>query len=424
MPQDLDLDIPFPPRISPDVAGARQRNIDRLVREGLLTREENVARYLSWDVAQLAGRFHPEAVGEDLDLGLLQQTFYFVFDDLFDTCLGEEPDHAYRLAHRMVSLVRRDGTGRPQRPAFPLGEMFVEVWSRSRKGMSDSWCRRAALNWEQFFLSYVTEAVTRASRTVLDIDTYIRQRQIAIGSRGVLDMVECLARVEAPPEMHESSCFLQMRDITAEVVTLANDVTSLEKDEANREVNNAVLLLCLQRRISRQEAVDTVRDMIRTRLAHFQVLSAEALRLCGVLGLSSRERGAVERFVDGNRAVVRGNHDWTQSNGRYSRQGVEQVQKSACLEDRITETPLGPHPHRAALTTDPFGPGTAATRPTLGALLSASALDPRLRALLTRAGRDGTRVRSTLFSAPAPEPDRVLAEAEARPATSRSRQRA
>ncbi|GAA0491053.1 hypothetical protein ACFQ2B_32980 [Streptomyces stramineus] len=340
MPQDFEVDIPFPPRISPDVPGARQRNVDRLVSEGLLTREESVARYLGWDVAQLAGRFHPSATGDDLDLGLQQQTFYFVFDDLFDTCLGEEPARAYALCHQMAALARHDGTARP---AFPLAEMFVDVWNRSKQGMSDAWRRRAGFNWEHFFLSYVTEAVNRMCRTVLDLASYIRQRQVAIGSRGVLDLVERLSRAEAPPELHESSCFQHMRDVTADVVTLTNDVASLEKDEANQEANNAVLLLCLERGVSRQKAIGAVQHMISERVAHFHVLSAESMRMCGLLGLSPEQRHAVERFIDGNRAVMRGNYDWSRNNERYSEEGVERVRASPCIEDRLTRTPAGPH---------------------------------------------------------------------------------
>ncbi|MGV4983363.1 hypothetical protein ACVB8X_02290 [Streptomyces sp. NRAIS4] len=60
--------------------GTRRRNLDYLVSTGLLTREDTITRYLSWDLATLAARFHPHAVGAKLDLGLLQQAFYFCFD--------------------------------------------------------------------------------------------------------------------------------------------------------------------------------------------------------------------------------------------------------------------------------------------------------------------------------------------------------
>lgn len=71
MLQDISLDIPFPSRIHPGEPQARERNIDWLVAEELLTRAENVARYRTWCLSDLAARFHPDAVTtEDLDLAL------------------------------------------------------------------------------------------------------------------------------------------------------------------------------------------------------------------------------------------------------------------------------------------------------------------------------------------------------------------
>ena len=324
MPQDICLDIPFPARIHPGEAEARERNIDWLVSNRWLTREENVVRFRTWRLSDMGARFHPGAVTtDDLDLGVQQQAFYFFLDDLFDSPLGAAPSNAHALVCHLAEIARHGGEPDAVTPGFPLAEMFAGIWDRSRRGMSEAWCRRAGLNWEAFFLSYVTEAVNTATGTVMDLGPYRTHRQVSIGAEGVLDIIERCGGFEAPPELHESSCFREMRALSADVIVLTNDVQSLEKDEANREPNNAVTLLSRERGHCRQEALETVQDMVREHITRFHVLSAQARRLCTALGLTAQQCEAAERFVDACRIVMRANYDWGNACGRYSPDGVE-----------------------------------------------------------------------------------------------------
>ncbi|WKX70665.1 hypothetical protein [Streptomyces sp. XD-27] len=335
MPQDIALDIPFPSRISSDAPRARALNLEWLTSERLLTSQENVDRYLSWNLSDLAGRFHPDAVGDDLVLGLQQQTFYFFVDDLFDSYLGDDPHSAYSLCHELASLARQRST----RPTFPLAEVFLDLWARSCEGMSHAWRERAARNWEQFFLSYAAEAANRRSGAVLGLEVYMKLRRISIGAQGVLDLTERCGHFEAPAEVHESSCVREMRDLTAEIVILTNDLASLEKDEANQEPNNTVLLLSLERRISRDKAIECLRNMVRERMARFAAQARAAEQISDLLPLNRRQRRGVARFIAANRTVMRGNYDWGRFSRRYDRSGVRNVRRSPRIEDRVSTTP-------------------------------------------------------------------------------------
>lgn len=334
--QDIELDIPFAPRISPDLEAARARNLEWLTSADLLTSAENQARYLDWQLADLAARFYPDAVGDDLVLGVQGQSFFFFFDDLFDGRLGADPVGTYAICHEMAALAHRSPDSRLVQPTFPLAHVWLDHWSRAQEGMSEAWKARTARHWAEYFLSYAAEAVNRKSGTVLDVDGYLKLRRHAIGAQPVLDTTERCGHFEAPAEIHESMCMRQLRDLTCEVVILANDLSSLEKDEANGEPNNIILLLLRQHCHKLGEAIEVVQEMTRQRIARFQLLSLEADRLCEALELPLRERESVARFVEANRACMRGNYDWGRSTGRYDRTGVQYVKESPRIEDRVS----------------------------------------------------------------------------------------
>ncbi|RLU87528.1 hypothetical protein CTZ27_23170 [Streptomyces griseocarneus] len=338
MPQDIALDIPFPTRINPLVKTVAARNERWLITEGLLSSQQNIERYRSWNIAKLAAGFLPDVCERELTYGLAVQSFFFFFDDLFDGALGHNPAATYEICHEMAALARQ-GAGTPATaPSFPLARLWSSLWHRAQKGMSAAWRGRAVRHWEEYFLTYVSEAVNRKSGTALSMDSYMKLRRDGIGSQVVLDISERCGHFEAPPEIHQSMCMLEVRDITAEVVTLTNDLHSLEKDQANGDPNNAVLLLAREHSSSQEEAVVRLQRMVRRRTRRFQQLVIEIDRLCDAFGLTAEERENTHRFLDVNRACMRGNLDWSNNTARYSDIGVRHVIRSPRIEDVIAQT--------------------------------------------------------------------------------------
>lgn len=336
MPQDAPLDIPFPTPINVHARTAVAPHVSALVSEGFLTSAENTARYRSWRLTELAARFYPDAALEDLVLGARGQAFFFFFDDLFDSHLGEDPAAAYQVCRRMAALARHTPGCAPAEPAFPLARMWLDLWEGLREGMSVHWQERAARHWERYFLSYVTEAADRATAVVLDLDAYLRLRRRSIGTDGVLDTAERCGRFEAPPEVHESTWIRELRGLTAEVVTLTNDVHSLEKDLANGEANNAVLILQRFHRCTEREAIAQIRTAIGDRTRAFERLASQAGRIGDALRLAPAQRDATLRFLDANRSCMRGNYDWSRHTPRYSPVGVRHVEDAPRIEDAVS----------------------------------------------------------------------------------------
>lgn len=340
MPQDIALDIPFPTKTNPRVDAVADRNERWLISAGLLSSQQNIERYRSWNIALLAAGFLPDASERELTFGLAVQSFFFFFDDLFDGALGHNPAATYEICHEMAALARQgSGFGKPVvAPTFPLARLWSSLWARAQQGMSAAWRARTVRHWEEYFLTYVSEAVNRKSGTALGMDSYMKLRRDGIGSQVVLDISERCGHFEAPPEIHQSMCMLEVRDITAEVVTLTNDLHSLEKDQANGDPNNAVLLLSREHSCSQDEAIARLQQMVRRRTLRFRQLVDEVDRLCDAFGFSGEERENTHRFLDANRACMRGNYHWSNISARYSDVGVLHVIRSPRIEDVIAQT--------------------------------------------------------------------------------------
>jgi pentalenene synthase len=158
MPQGVQLYIPFPSRVSPDFNRAQANHMDWPRRFGLLPTQTAEIRHLKGNYPDVASRFHPTALGADLDLGVDQQSWYFIFDDFFDGRPGDDVAEVRRLTGIVAACL----TG-PAPAGEPLAAAFADLWIRSRIGMSASWVRRAAANWR----AYLAGVSVRNSRPVI-----------------------------------------------------------------------------------------------------------------------------------------------------------------------------------------------------------------------------------------------------------------
>ena len=324
MPRGIDLHYPFPSRISPDVDRARRVHLAWPSRFGLLDTASEAERHARADYAGLASRFYPTAVGADLDLGVDLMSWYFLFDDPFDGPLGEDLPEVRRLTQTMAHVLDH----RPDPSAAPIVRAFADLWERSRAGMSDTWCHRAAHYWRAYFAGYVTEAENRIHAVRLSADGHLRLRRDTIGVQPTIDLAERLGHYEVPSRVFFSEHLTAMRMIAAEVDTLHNDICSVEKEEAVGDLNNMVLIIEHEQGRDRSTSVAVVGQMLKERVQRFLALELGIPALCSELRLSAARSHDVDRYVaDALRTVMRGDLDWAEQSGRYD------AEESALLSD-------------------------------------------------------------------------------------------
>ncbi|TDC63839.1 terpene synthase family protein [Streptomyces hainanensis] len=318
MPQDISFYLPFRGSINPGASRARAHHLDWVRRHGLVAGEEAVRRYQGWQLTDLAAYAYPEAGGGDLDLVTDAVCLGFPLDDLFDGPFGRQPERVAQLVTELAAVPYRVPGTRPRLDA-PVVRAYTDVWRRSVVGMSQDWRARAAANLARFFRAYVREARNRAQGAPMDEAGYVRLRRQAVGTAPCFDLIERAGHFEVPPGLYWSREVRLLTRCAGDVVFLCNDVHSVEREEAQGDPHNLVLIRERTRGSSREEAVRQVTRLVASRARLFVALSARVPELCERWGVDDRGRADLERYLTGLRGWMVGNQRWGVVTARYAR---------------------------------------------------------------------------------------------------------
>ncbi|MET7597236.1 terpene cyclase [Streptomyces sp. NPDC005481] len=315
MPQDIAFHLPFPTAMSPDLEGARERNLAWVQQMGLVGKGRSLEWYTSWDMPHLAALGFPYATGAALDLCADAMSLFFVFDDQFDGALGQDPARAAAVCQTMIDIVH--GTV-PGLYADACSRAFADVWARSADGAHPGWVARCAHEWEYYFATQAHEAIGRLRGTPSDMETYLQVRRGTAGTDLPLSLGERAALIHVPAAAFHSPQLRIMRQAAIDVTLMCNDVYSLEKEEARGDMDNLVLVLEHGRGCTRQEAIAEARREVRRRVERYQELALQVPGLCAQLGLTERENASVDTYVELMGTWMGGYHAWQTHTRRYT----------------------------------------------------------------------------------------------------------
>ncbi len=315
MPQDIEFDLPFPLAASPDLEGARRRNLQWVRRLGLVGEGRSLEWYTSWDLPRLAAYGFPFAQGSALDLCTDAMAFFFVFDDQFDGPLGRDPVRTDVICQQLIDIVHG---AIPGPGADACTAAFADIWARSIAGAHPSWVAHTAYEWEYYFAAQAHEAIGRLRGTPADMETYLQVRRGIAGTALPLSLGERAADITVPATAFHSPQLRLMRDIAVDVTMMCNDVYSLEKEEARGDMDNLVLVLEHTRHCSREDAITAARREVEDRCTRFRELAQQVSAMCAQLGLTDRARVAVDTSVYIMGSWMSGYHAWQTKTRRYT----------------------------------------------------------------------------------------------------------
>ncbi|WP_158920442.1 terpene cyclase [Streptomyces sp. NBRC 109706] len=317
MPQDVRFFLPFARRVNPLAERARAHHLGWVRAHGLVAEGPALRAYADWRLTDLAAYAYPEANAEDIELATDAVCLGFPLDDQFDGELGRSPSSAFRLSTALAGIPYRPPGERPALD-LPLTRAYADMWRRASAGMSDAWRRRAADNLTRFFRSYVGEARNRLSGAPLDENAYLSLRRQAVGTAPCFDLIERAGRFEVPARAYWSRELQILTRCAGDVIFLCNDVHSLEREEAQGDPHNLVLIRQRAQGCTRAQAVRQVTALVRGRVEMFIELSGRVPRIAARLGLDTAGRVAVERYLEGLRCWMAGNQRWGVASARYT----------------------------------------------------------------------------------------------------------
>ncbi|MEV7184559.1 pentalenene synthase [Kitasatospora sp. NPDC093102] len=304
--------VPFPRRISPDFRAAHDRHLGWPESFGFLSTEAERAHHLKGQFPLIAAMFYPNATGSELDIGVDQQSWYFLFDDALDEQWGGSPE---RVRH-LVGLVKEGVTG--EASPLPLAGAFADMRQRSCRDMPADWIQRSAAHWSSYLDHHVHEALSRQAGTPMSLGAYLRVRRHTIGVAPVVDLAERLSSCVLPDHLYALPHLSVMREMTKTFIICDNDIVSLEKDAALGEQNNLVLCLEREHGLSRPEAVDRALHRRNEALELFTGAHRALLGTAATGHLDPAERDLLHRYcTEALQTTIRGAYDWHHASTRY-----------------------------------------------------------------------------------------------------------
>src|SRR5206468_590347 len=101
-------------------------------------------------------------------------------------------------------------------------------------------------------------------------------------------------------------------------LNLVDDLFSFEKEAAQGEPHNMVLVVERERGCSRSEAVDAVVSMLSEHLTDFLAAEAQLSAALEARGVSLTDRAHTYAFVDDLRSSCASSYYWCRSSPRYT----------------------------------------------------------------------------------------------------------
>ncbi len=161
---------------------------------------------------------------------------------------------------------------------------------------------------QALFAAFMTEARTRASGTIPELDAYLRVREQTVGLHVEFALGEIVEAIDLSPAQRESPERVALAALASDLVGWANDIYTHEKELVAGETHNLVFVLAHAGALSLPAAVARAVAMHDAAMLRFMTMSAR---------LGDHPAAPLRRYAAMLRAWVRGHLDWGRETGRY-----------------------------------------------------------------------------------------------------------
>ncbi|GAA3167964.1 MULTISPECIES: family 2 encapsulin nanocompartment cargo protein terpene cyclase [Streptomyces] len=357
-----ELYLPYTTRLSPHLAGSRERIVGWARRMGMLEQppappggaaappviwDEHKLR--AFDFALCSAGIHPDATPDGLDLTTGWLTWGTYGDDYYPVVFGRTRDAAGARActERLASFMPVESGADLPEPLNPLERGLADLWRRTAGPMTPAARRTFRRTIEDMTGSWLWELGNHWANRIPDPVDYIEMRRQTFGA----DLTMSLSRLghgrTVPPEIYRTRPVQAMENAAADYAGLLNDLFSYRKEiQYEGEVHNAVLVVQHFFDCGMNEALEIVNDLMTSRMREFEhILAVELPALFDEFGLDAAARATLTGYAEELKHWLAGILIWHEGCHRY--------------EEAELRRPVAAHGRRLG---GPTGLGTAAAR--------------------------------------------------------------
>ncbi len=352
-----DFEMPFPVRLSPHLAAAREDLVRWAERVQLMDALPGVPGSGLWNERRLRGfdlplcsaGIHPDATLEELNLTSGWLAWGTYADDYYPAVFGRTLDLAGARAanERLCLFMPLDDETVPV-PLNGLERGLADLWSRTAAPMAPQARQKFRTAVVDMIDSWLWELANTLQNRIPDPVDYIEMRRKTFGSDLTMSLSRLAHGQSVPEEIYRSRPVRALENAAADYACLVNDVFSYQKEiQFEGEIHNAVLVVQNFFDCDRHTALRIVSDLMNSRMRQFQhIVEIELPAMYEDLGLAPDIRQTLDGYAAELKDWLAGVLLWHQDCRRYGE------------DDLIREAAASAAP----LILGPVGLGTSAAR--------------------------------------------------------------
>lgn len=332
--------MPFTPRVSPHLDGARRRSREWARRVGMLGPLSvwDDGAFDATDAARCAAMIHPDAPADALDVTAAWLVWRSYADDFFTERFGRRRDApgARAFVSRLSSFME-DAT---DAATNPVERGLADLWTRTAGSLDESARRRLRRAVEDMTEAWLWELANLIENRVPEPVDYIEMRRRTFGTDLTMSLCRLTEREGVPDAVLRTRPMRGLDGAAADFAGLANDIVSYPKEIAfEGDLNNGVLVAQTFLECGLDAAVAVINDLMTARVQQFEhIVETELPALFHDLALDARVREAVLRHVRALQQWMSGMLRWHRSVDRYK---ASALRRAPLPMERVLLGPTG-----------------------------------------------------------------------------------
>ncbi|MDR6593686.1 hypothetical protein ACFFSW_07335 [Saccharothrix longispora] len=268
-------------------------------RFGLISGPDQLRAFDDLAYTALFARGCPHATLEDLTLFSQWFAVLFFLDDQQDIAVFTGRSGSFAaLQDELGDILLQGGTGANE-DGIGLPAAVADLCRRTRPVVSDRWWNRFTAHAESVFAAQRAENRHRLEGTVPSVGEFITMRREASTVEICFDLIEACERGRFPNAVRYSPAARDYVAALNDFTTWTNDLFGVERDAANADPNNYVLVRQHADGCDRQHAVKTATEDVRRLFGTLAELRRRVEDTAFALGFDEEVRGGVRRVLDG-----------------------------------------------------------------------------------------------------------------------------
>jgi 5-epi-alpha-selinene synthase len=302
---EAPLFCPFPSQVSPWAGDAQAESLRWARRFELCADEDGYRRLARARIAWLTARAFPMATRTGLQIAADWTTLFCLLDDLIEA-KGANMLSLARLVSRALDAFQLGSAAADD----AVGRALVHLRERMREAAGDAWVRRFSEILERLFSAFMWEGINRHNAIRPSVSAYLTMREITVGVLPQLALAELTDAIKLSPAVLSHPTVRRLSSMSCNVVGWMNDIFTFERELAEGEIHNLVIVLMDQQGLPIEEARRVVRRRCEDEVRAFISLEQQ-------LPDVGEESAMLRRYVGIMRSWMRGHLDWALETGRY-----------------------------------------------------------------------------------------------------------